>query len=121
MPASITITPLDPDRVGEWRAFHRELSGVRRADWARSQRRRGIRREAVWLVETPHGPQAVVLVEGSDPDAARRDLASSDDAFDVWFRRRLSSLLGEPAVGEAVFDSRPRPGSWRGWTRRDRR
>ena len=121
MPSSITIAPLDPDRVAAWRAFYADLSGPRRASWAQSQRRRGVRREAVWLVDGSHGPQAVVLVEGPDPEAAGRALLASDDPFDVWFRKRLAELTGDPIGGEALFDSRPRPGSWREWRRGLRR
>ena len=115
MPASITITPLDPDRVAAWRAFYDDLSGPRRASWAQSQRRRGVRREAVWLAEGHRGPAAVVLVEGPDPQASGRALETSDHPFDVWFREQLKRLTGESITGEAVFDSRVRPGSWREW------
>lgn len=111
-PASITISPLRPDSLDAWREFYAELSGPRRSAWAQSQRNRGVRREAVWLLPDP--PRAVVLIEGPDPVASATALEASTDPFDVWLRERLGSLLGEPLHAVSVFDSKPRPGSWRG-------
>jgi hypothetical protein len=120
-PSAITISSVRPGRIDAWRAFYEDLRGARRADWAQSQRRHGIRREAVWLVEDREQPLVVVLREGSDPEGSLQSLAASDHPFDLWFRERLSELTTTPETGMEVFDSRPRPGSWRGltgWRRR---
>jgi hypothetical protein len=109
------------DHVDAWRAFYAELTGPRRAEWAQSQRRHGIRRESIWLVGEAEHARAVVLIEGPDPGAARRSLAASPDPFDLWYRGRLAEMVGEAELGESVFDSRPRPGTWRGLTGRRRR
>ena len=114
-PASITIAPIEPGSLDEWRAFYAELSGPRRSEWAESQRRRGVRREAVWLMHDP--PRAVVLVEGPDPGAAAVELEASTVPFDVWFREQLDGLTGATQTATAVFDSKPRRGTWRPFPR----
>ena len=48
---SIVIAPIAEGRVDEWRAFHTELTVTRRIEWAESQHRRGITREASLLLD----------------------------------------------------------------------
>ena len=114
-PASITIAPLQPDSLDEWKVFYAELAGPRRAEWAQSQRNRGVRREAVWLLADP--PRAVVLIEGPDPAASAAALEISEDPFDIWFRDGLLALVDAPQEATAIFDSKPRRGTWRGLPR----
>ena len=114
MAAAVTIAPIRPGRVEEWRGFVAELQGSRRIEWVQSQRRRGITRQVISL---SHGDviAAVIYTESADPGEARRLLAESGDPFDEWFRSRLADLHDDPFEAEVVFDSAPRPGPWRGW------
>lgn len=115
MPAALVLAPVDPDRLGDWRAFYEELRGPRRAEWAQSQRRRGVEREAIWLLHGGAGVTVCYLVEAAEPRAARHALRTSADPFDTWFRERWDEVHGGPeTLTEAVFDTRIPAGAWRG-------
>jgi len=113
--ASIVVRPVTAGRLDEWRAFHAELLGPRRIEWAQSQRRRGITRQVVSLVAHGDTHLAVVFSEGRDPVAALRALEDSNDAFDVWMVDRVRALHGAPLASEMTLDTAPRPGPWKGW------
>ncbi|MCB2223436.1 MAG: hypothetical protein KQH83_04585 [Actinobacteria bacterium] len=115
MPASIVLAPIAEGRLDEWRAFHEELTGARRGEWAESQRRRGVAREAVFLWSGPDGPVAVYLVEGTEAGEALGALAGSTHPFDEWLRERFDGLHASLDFPVAMSDTRPRPESWRGW------
>ena len=122
MPAALVLAPVDPERVAEWRAFYEELRGPRRGEWAQSQRRRGVQREAIWLLQGDAGITACYLIEALEPRAARHALRTSADPFDCWFRDRWDEVHSGPEfVTEAVFDTRPPSGAWRGLRARLRR
>ena len=118
-PARITIATLRPGSREDFEAFYAELSGARRSEWVQSQQRRTVRREAVWLLPDP--PRSAVLIEGPDPEGSAAALEASSDPFDIWFRERLAALTESPVAGVPVFDSKPRPGTWRGLPRWGRR
>jgi len=112
VPISLHVAPIAPDGTGDWRALQAELAGPRRITWVQSQRRRGIRREVVWLDSL--GSTAYYAVEGIDPDHAFADLDRSDD-FEGWLAGHLERLHPDGIVPvERVFDSSPAPGAWRG-------
>lgn len=114
MTASIAIASLDSDKVSAWREFQAELTGPRRGEWAQSQKRRGITREVVFLLEAPVR-SAIYLFEGTEAGAAIAALEGSSDPFDEWLLRRVSEIHGEVMFPERVYDTRPGPGAWRGW------
>jgi hypothetical protein len=68
--------------------------GERREEHSRSRRSHGITREAVWIQSTPAGDVAVVLIESPDLAHALLGLATSQEAFDVWFRDHLMTVHG---------------------------
>jgi hypothetical protein len=68
--------------------------GERREAHARARRRLGISREAVFIQPTPDGDVAVVYMESDDLDTALKGVATSDDAFDVWFREHVKDVHG---------------------------
>jgi hypothetical protein len=113
--ANITVRPIADGKLDEWREFHAALMGSRRIEWAQSQRRRGITRQVVSLVQQGGRNLAVMFTEGRDPQAALDVLADSADAFDVWLMERVSALHGEPLSAETTLDTAPRPGPWKGW------
>jgi hypothetical protein len=113
--ATITIRPVAPGKLDEWRAFHAELMGPRRIEWAQSQRRRGITRQVVSLARDGGHAFAVVFTEGRDPTASLRALEGSNDPFDIWLMGRVRDLHGDALPSEVALDTAPRPGPWRGW------
>lgn len=115
MAATITIRPVAPGKLDDWRAFHAELMGPRRIEWAQSQRRRGITRQVVSLAQNGDHAFAIVFTEGRDPTASLRTLGDSNDQFDLWLRERVRDLHGDALASEVTLDTAPRPGSWRGW------
>ncbi|MCJ7725757.1 MAG: hypothetical protein MUP76_05140 [Acidimicrobiia bacterium] len=115
MPVSVVIATIAEERLEDWRAFHGELVGARRGEWAESQRRRGITREAILFWSSPSGPAALYVVEGTEAGAAMGALGESDDPFDVWLRERLADLHDDLDFPVALSDTRPPAGSWRGW------
>ena len=117
MAVSIVIAPIEPNRLDEWHAFHAELTGPRRSLWAESQRRRGVTRETVFLWESPAGPAAVYLFEGTEAPEALDLLGSGGNEFDDWLRTRLAALHTHLDVPHRVADTRPPPGAWRGLKR----
>lgn len=68
--------------------------GERSEDYVASRRRHGITRESTWIQTTPAGDFAVVLIEAADLSSAMLGLATSQEAFDVWFRDHLRAVHG---------------------------
>jgi hypothetical protein len=86
-------------------------TGERRDEHTASRRRHGITREAVWIQPTPGGDFAVVLLEADDLSSALLGIATSQEPFDVWFRRHLKAVHGMDlsqgmTLPEAVLDYR---------------
>ena len=110
------------DREEPWRRFLQEISGPRRAEYAKSRRRLGISAESVWLApRRSGGGVAVVCLEAEGPDwtpeRALREFAASDEPFDSWYRGRMREIFGcdlerSPRVagGELLFGWREAPG-----------
>jgi hypothetical protein len=113
----MTVRPIADGKLDEWRDFHAELMGSRRIEWAQSQRRRGVTRQVVSLVQDEGRNLAVMFTEGRDPEAALEGLEDSTEAFDVWLVERVRALHGEPLSSETTLDTAPRPGPWKGWRR----
>jgi len=112
--ATISVAPVSDGRLEDWRAFHAELSGPRRIEWAQSQRRRGVTRQVISLAADGDRHLAVVYSEAADPARAAA-LPDGDDPFDSWFSEQMSDLHDAPFATEVVFDSSPKPGPWKGW------
>lgn len=115
MTASIIVAPISEDRLDDWRAFLDEMTTDRRAQWAESQRRRGVTREVAFLWNGARGSAVVYLMEGVEADAALDALEPAGHDFDRWYRSRLADLHEELDFPARLFDTRPPPGSWRGW------
>lgn len=113
MAALISVAPLAGGRLHDWRALHDELSGARRIEWARSQRRRGIIRQMMALAGDGGRHLAVVCSEAADPKHAAA-LPGGDHPFDEWFSEPMTERQDAPFATEVVFDSSPEPGPWKG-------
>ena len=116
MVASIYVMPVRPGRSDDFQAFVAELMGTRRVEWAQSQRRRGVKRQVVFL-----GKDGSRIWRWCIPSPttrmAFRAIAASEDPFDRWLAGKMSELLEARIVVDTLADTAPKPGPWRGWRR----
>jgi hypothetical protein len=87
-------TPIPPERFDAWRAAVAETAGPRRAEFTAARLRQGIERQAVWVQQTAEGPREILLIEAADPAHAFREMAVSQEPFDIWFRQVLLDTFG---------------------------
>jgi hypothetical protein len=88
------VLPVKAGMGGSARDFMRELETERKVDYAVSERRIGIDKEAWYLASTPAGDQLVAYMETPDFAAALAAFSSSRDPFDLWFKERLDESTG---------------------------
>jgi hypothetical protein len=86
--------PILPGKTEDARAFHGELDGPRKADYAASEQRIGIEREYWFLQQTPQGDMLLAYMESPDFANALGQFSQSQDAFDRWFKARLADVTG---------------------------
>jgi len=103
--------PIVPGKTEQWQKFASELKGSRRADFAASRKRLGVR-ERTFLQKTPMGDLIVVTLEGDDPASAFQRFSTGTDEFTKWFLAQVSAVhgidLSKPPPGpppELVIDS----------------
>ncbi len=65
----LVIAPIVEGKLEAWKRWTKDLKGVNKRDFDDFNKRYGLTRHDVWLVETPAGPMAVVLHEGSGGDS----------------------------------------------------
>ena len=88
------VLPVASGRAGDARDFMRELEGTRKPEYARSEERIGITKEAWWLAALPSGEALVAYMETEDFARALGLFSQSQDDFDMWFKRRLAEVTG---------------------------
>jgi len=76
------------------RAFMRELEGARKAEYAASERRIGIVKEAWFLQAAPAGDLLIGYMESADFARSLKMFAESRDPFDMWFKERMAAATG---------------------------
>lgn len=88
------VIPVLAGKSDDARDFMRELEQSRKADYDRSERRIGIRKE-VWYLAHLNGSDALVAyMESRDFPEALKLFSQSQDEFDLWFKRRLADSTG---------------------------
>ena len=83
-----------PGKAQAARAFMRELEGTRKAEYAASERRIGIVKEAWFLQAAPMGDLLIGYMESEDFTRSLRMFAESRDPFDIWFKERMGDATG---------------------------
>jgi hypothetical protein len=94
MAETIYALPIARDKAQAVRDFVSELLGPRRAAFEKSWRSKGIRREVACLQEMPEGSFVLMYLEADDLGHAFRELAISDNSFDIWYRDRVLDIYG---------------------------
>ena len=88
------VLPVKQGRSDAARAFMQELETDRKDDYAVSERRIGIDKEAWYMASTPAGDQLVAYMESPDFAHALDAFCRSQDRFDLWFKERLDESTG---------------------------
>jgi len=86
--------PILPGKTEAWQAFAAEIDGTRREEHARSRRRMGLHREVASLMPTPQGDFVALYHEADDLSRMFREIATSQDPHDEWFRNKMIELHG---------------------------
>ena len=85
--------PLQAGKTDAARQFAREAYTTRAEALEQSRAEKGIRRESVFLNQTPMGDLVVVYLEGNDPADGNRQFAASNSPFDRWFKDRCKEIF----------------------------
>jgi hypothetical protein len=86
--------PILPGKSDDARAFMAELDRPRNGQYDASERRIGISKEAWFLAPLPAGEHLIAYMESGDIQGAIGTFIGSQDAFDLWFKRRLLETTG---------------------------
>ena len=90
---AFSTPPLAPGKGDAYVSFSREAT-ARMSEFAQARRSYGITVDRSYLNRTPMGDFIVVYLEGDDPVAGNRSFATSTQPFDIWFRERVTEILG---------------------------
>ena len=88
------IFPILPGKIEAARGFMQALESDRRADHANSNQRVGMNREVWFLSSGPSGDQLIGYAEMANFEQVISEVASSQDEFDIWYKRRLAEVTG---------------------------
>jgi hypothetical protein len=83
------MSPLVPGKLQTWMQYVRDMKTTYRSEFEASRKRLGLTKEEVWLQHSPEGACAVVYWEAADIPRVFRDLMTSNEPFDKWFRDRV--------------------------------
>ncbi len=87
--------PIPPAKLDDWKAWTKELSGPRKAEFDASNTRHQLTSHRAWLQTNPDGSYlAVVVHEGPGADNYMMSLVQSEDPFDRWFAATVADVHG---------------------------
>jgi hypothetical protein len=90
----IFAAPILPGQSEVCRRLLQEMIEFRRPQYEESRRRLGVRGEQVWIAETGNCNVAVIAVVAAQPERVMIQLATSNLAFDCWYREQLLAWQG---------------------------
>ena len=97
--------PIMQGKVETWKKWATELKGTRKQEFQDFNKRMGLTSHRAWLQANPDGSHLVIILhEGPGAGEFMAKLATSDHAFDQWFRENVSDAHG-------IDFSQPPPGS----------
>jgi len=88
------VLPIKEGKTEAARSFMNELETERKVEYAVSERRIGIDKEAWYVAHAPSGDQFVAYMETPDFGRALGMFSESRDPFDLWFKERLDDATG---------------------------
>ena len=74
--------------------FVKVMTGPKRKDYERSEKRHGVHKETWFLQNTPVGEILLMYLEVDDAEKALSAFATDTDPFDIWARQQLKDLTG---------------------------
>ncbi len=113
MPAVAFALPILPGQEESVKSMSEEVlrPGPLREAYEESRRNLGISREMAWLQPTPVGDMMIVYWESDDPQYVLREIADSQDQFDLHFRQFIQGSAPaidldreQPLVNSLLFD-----------------
>ena len=85
--------PIKSGKEETWKSWVAETNGARKAEFDEMNQRMGLTTHAAWLQQNPDGSQlAVVVLDGPGASEFLGKLATSDHAFDTWFRTNVEDI-----------------------------
>jgi hypothetical protein len=106
----VLAAPIKPGKLEKWKSMIKEVKGPRKADYAASRKKMGIKHERVWLQHTPMGDFVLVSFEGKDTANVMGKFMASKDPFDKWFAKGIAEVHGievsddPPEINELILD-----------------
>lgn len=88
------VLPIKKGKYDAARGFMRELETERKKEYALSEGRIGIDKEAWYVSRTAKGEEFVAYMESPDFRHALESFSASNDPFDMWFKERLDESTG---------------------------
>jgi len=85
--------PISADKMDRWKAFIGQITGPRKAEFAASRKKLGVR-ERTFHQHTPMGDFVVVTLEGDDPAGAFAKFGQGTDPFTTWFKSEVKDIHG---------------------------
>lgn len=85
--------PIPPEKLSAWKAWTKELTGPRKAEFDASNKRHQLTHHHAWLQTNPDGSHLAIAVhQGPGADAYLMSIMQSDDPFDQWFAASVADV-----------------------------
>jgi hypothetical protein len=83
--------PIPAGKLEQWNGFIGQLGGAKKADFAASRKKLGVR-ERTFHQKTPMGDFVIVTLEGDDPASAFTKFGQGTDPFTKWFSAEVKAI-----------------------------
>jgi hypothetical protein len=103
----VAVRRVHPDKVGLLRDWLAEVDGPRREEALATLVDEGCRHELALLVDGPHGPTLVYVMEVEDVEASPADVVRSSHPIDADHQRVMTEALGDHLPLETLLDLHP--------------
>ena len=86
--------PILPGKTEAWQKMMEEINGPSRGKYEDQKRRQGMKRELMYLQQTPMGDMAVYVIEADDLAAVMGLVGASTNPYDRWTRDQILDVHG---------------------------
>ena len=85
--------PVLPGKEAALKQFSKDIH-TRKKEFAKSEKRVGVKKETWFLQASSQGQWVVVYFETKDLAKTMSDFAKSTDPFDIWYRDQVKQITG---------------------------